>query len=540
MSEPEQTEPASAPEPASGRAGRALVVLGYLLAWAVLAGVLGTALFLNTDRAVTVASHDAVITPTLSSEVVVNTGPVLPDLRLDSGSRLGVEVQLGKTDAESTEALVARYGYLASQPDGVESRIRSSLEDMALEAAVRGALLAAVPVLVWLLIGRTRRRELLAQLPTWRGLLAVVVAAAIVAGVVVPWGSTEQDEDDPSREWTTLADFLGPEVPLPDEAARLEVRGDVTTSQTRRLIESAVDTYEKSKTFYATAAEAAADLDLRTPAEDETVAVLVSDRHDNIGMDKVARAIGDAAGASAVFDAGDDTSTGRTWEAFSLDSITAAFDDGPYQDQRWAVAGNHDHGSFVSRYLADLGWTMLDGEVVEGPDGSTLLGVDDPRSSGLGSWRDETGLSFEEVGDRLADAACAAAEDEGQRVGTVLVHDANLGREALRRGCVDLVVGGHLHVQSGPDPIVAEGGDSGNEGAGGVGWTYTTGTTGGAAYAIAVGSKIRRAAQVSLLTYRDGRPVGIQAVDLQTNGRFEVGDYVALQLDETSEAAAVR
>ena len=34
----------------------------------------------------------------------------------------------------------------------------------------------------------------------------------------------------------SLGTFLGPEVPLPDEARGIEVRGDVTTAQTRRLI----------------------------------------------------------------------------------------------------------------------------------------------------------------------------------------------------------------------------------------------------------------------------------------------------------------
>ena len=88
------------------------------------------------------------------------------------------------------------------------------------------------------------------------------------------------------------------------------------------------------------------------------MATLVSDRHDNIGMDAVARAIGDAGGARACFDAGDDTSTGKSWEAFSLDSLDAAFHD----LDRWGVAGNHDHGSFVRGYLADRDWTMLDGD----------------------------------------------------------------------------------------------------------------------------------------------------------------------------------
>ena len=113
----------------------------------------------------------------------------------------------------------------------------------------------------------------------------------------------------------------------------------------------------------------------------------------------------------AVFDAGDDTSSGKSWEAFSLDSVSTTFED----LDRWAVAGNHDHGSFVRTYLDERGWTMLDGEVVDGPADARLLGVDDPRSSGLGSWRDETGLSFAEVGSRIADAAC----DAGERVATI-------------------------------------------------------------------------------------------------------------------------
>ena len=49
---------------------------------------------------------------------------------------------------------------------------------------------------------------------------------------------------------------------------------------------------------------------LRQPEDGETVAVLVSDRHDNIGMDPVARKVADEAGATVLLDAGDDTSTG--------------------------------------------------------------------------------------------------------------------------------------------------------------------------------------------------------------------------------------
>ena len=148
-----------------------------------------------------------------------------------------------------------------------------------------------------------------------------------------------------------------------------------------------------------------------------------------------------------------------------------------------------------------------------------LLGVSDPRSSGLGTWRDERGISFEDQEKRIADVACRHDAD-GDRIGTLLVHDANSGRQALNDGCVDLVLAGHLHEQVGPTATTGANGK--------VGYSYTNGTTGGAAYALAIGSKLRRDAEVTLVTYRDGTPVGLQPVTVTTIGAFRVGGYVAL------------
>lgn len=480
--------------------------------------MVGLFLFLTSSRSIVLASHDAVIRPNLTGQAVMHTGPVLPDVRVDAPGAIGVDIRLGKTDAASTDELVQRYAFIAADPDGQVAKLTDAVRSMALDAALRGAIVGLLPVLVWLLVGPARRRDLAGRIGRPQAVTAVVLVVLLGIGLWQPWSTGDEPVED-DGDWMSLAEFLGPEVPLPDDLDGIEVQGDVTTAQTRRLVESAIDTYDKSKTFYAEAAEEAAGLSLRVPAEGDTVVAFVSDRHDNIGMDSVARAIADAAGATAVYDGGDDTSAGKSWEAFSLDSVSAAFDG----LDRWGVAGNHDHGDFVHSYLADHGWTMLDGEIVNGPGETTLLGVDDPRSSGLGNWRDESGLSFDEVGERLADAACAADE----RLTTMLVHDANLGREALERGCVDLVVGGHLHVRGGPDRVTGENGQTG--------YTYTTGTTGGAAYAIALGSKPRRDADVSLVTYRDGRPDGIQWVTLRTNGEFQVGPYVQLHLTETTD-----
>ncbi len=492
-----------------------------LAVWLVVTVLAGSAIFLDSSRTLVLATHDAEVRPSFTGYVVLHTGPVLPDVRQPSGSSVGVDITLGKTDASSVDELLQRYAFIASQPEGQIAKVREALGDMVLEAVVRGGLVGLMPLGIWFLVGRRRRDELLHHVRKLR-LLEIGLALA-AAGVIwwQPWSGREASVFE-GEDWTPLATFVGPDVRLPDEVADIEVLGDVTTQQTRRLVESAISTYDRSKTFYSEAAQAASALELRQPSEDETVALLVSDRHDNIGMDEVARAVGDAGGATVVLDLGDDTSVGRTWEAFSLDSVTSAFED----YDRLGVAGNHDHGTFVRTYLGEQGWTMLDGETIIGPAGIRMLGVDDPRSSGLGNWRDETGLSFAEVGDRLADVACEA-QDLGRRVATIVVHDANLGAAALERGCADLVVGGHTHVQGGPTRVAGENGATG--------YTYTTGTTGGAAYAIAVGSKPRRPAGLSLVTYRDGRPVGVQAVTLQTTGVFEVGDFVSLAPTEPLE-----
>lgn len=496
---------------------RGLLPMAALTAvWLALSALCAAGFFLNSERTIDVASHEARVMADFSGDIVVRTGPVLPDFRTASGSFVGVQVELGKTDARSLQELTARYAGIGSNPDVQVDKVTAAVREMAIDAGIRGLALGALPLLVWRMLGERRRREIVDQLPSARGVTALVVVAVLVIGLTTPWRGLGGAYDERSEHWIPLSAFVGPSVALPAELEDVEVLRSGTAVQTQRLIGSAIDSYKEGREFYAKAAERARGLELRQPEEGETVALLVSDRHDNVGMDQVARAVADAGGAEAVLDAGDDTSTGEEWEAFSLDSLAAAFDD----FDRFAVAGNHDHGAFVRSYLTDLGWTYFnDGEIVDGPGGSRILGSDDPRSSGLGNWLDETGLTFGEVRERLADAACRAHED-GDRVNTLLVHDANLGRAALERGCVDLVVGGHTHVPAGPSVRIGENGE--------VGYTYTVGTTGGAAYAIAIGTKLRRPAGLALITYRDGRPVGVQAITVQTTGRFDVDPYVEL------------
>ncbi len=489
-----------------------------MLAWAVVAVPAWAVQFTNSSAEVLVVSHEARLSPNFDGRVRLDMGPYLPDLRTSSGTWLGIDIEMGKTTAGSTVELAQRYASIAAHPEAEQKRIHDEVFDLARNAAIPAAVVGLVPVGMWLLLGRRRRHELLRSRK--RDAIAFVVVAGVVTALVVrPW-DIAPPRSDGLDVWLPVQTAIV-DVQVPDDLLGWEIQGGLITENTRRLLSSLFDTYDKSKVFYRDVVDrvdGVADR-LHVPAEDETVAVLVSDRHDNIGMDQVVRAVADAGGATAVLDAGDDTSTGESWEAFSLDSLDAAFKD---YDARVAVSGNHDNGTFVNRFLADLGWTHLEGEPVEEFGGVRLTGVDDPRSSGLGNWRDETDLSFADVEKAIADDVCKLDAD-GERVATLLVHDHNLGDTALERGCVDLVLAGHVHVQTGPTRIEGENGK--------VGYSYTNGTTGGAAYAIAIGSKLRRTAMFTLVTYRDGRPVGLQPVRVQTTGNIVVADYIPLDLD---------
>ncbi|MDP3967218.1 MAG: metallophosphoesterase [Nocardioides sp.] len=513
-------EPATSDQPAGTTRRRAsweLLRRGAvpLVGWAATSVVAALLLFFTSSTTAVVAGHETSVRPTLDQHATIELGPYLPALRYPVDARVGAHLVLGRTTAQSYDELIERYALIASQPEGQIARVSDAIERLAVDAVLDGVLIGLAFPALWFLVGPRRRRELVST--DWRRTTAVVVGTGLVVLVAVrPWVADGASVGD--SRWQPVAEVLPEGVPVPDEVALLELDTDLLTAGARSLVTSALDTYQSSFEFYGRIVEAVPAVadQIRTPAEDETVALFVADRHDNIGMDPVARAIGDAGGATMLLNGGDDTSVGASWEAFSLDSLAEAFADYPH---RYVATGNHDNGTFVPDHLNSLGFEVLRGDRVEGPDGIRLLGVPDPRSSGLGNWRSEPGISFGDQRERLTEDLCAA-DAEGERITTLLVHDANLGNAALDEGCVDLVVGGHLHVQSGPEPVLGENGRTG--------WSYTNGTTGGAAYALAIGSKLRREAQVSLITYREGRPVGIQPVSIRTTGEILVADYVPL------------
>ncbi|MBO0843230.1 MAG: metallophosphoesterase, partial [Nocardioides sp.] len=165
-------------------------------------------LFLSSQRQMVLAGHDATVRPTLSGKVVLHTGPVLPDVRLDSPAPVGMDVVLGKTELKSLDELFQRYALLAASPEGQRAQVQSAVESMAVGALVRGAALAMVAVvggvLLWRLPGPARRAELWRRLRAAGGTrreveviaLATVTVMAVVVALWQPWAGEPRLQSD--------------------------------------------------------------------------------------------------------------------------------------------------------------------------------------------------------------------------------------------------------------------------------------------------------------------------------------------------------
>ncbi|NRQ48875.1 metallophosphoesterase family protein [Aeromicrobium stalagmiti] len=476
--------------------------------------------FVHSERQIVIGAHEATVQPNTDGYARIDFGTLIPQIRLPSDAPLGIglDIRLGDSEVTQLNQLVARDAVIASQPQGEIAAVRSTLVSMLLDAAMRGLGVALITVLVavlgWRAIGRPRRRAIWAAARHPRrgqvlgaGATAVVTLAAVVL-VAAPERPRGQD-----ATWVPI-DSVFPLLPNDPVLDKVEIVEGASTSGSKALVQGALDTYQTSVAFYGKLAETARQVDVRTPLEGETTALVVTDRHDNIGMDPVTRIIADRAEASMLIDLGDDTSNGASWEAFSINSLAREFRDLDVV----SVAGNHDTGNTVADQMQDKGFTLLKGEPVT-VGGVRFIGSSDPRSSGLtaGYFGDaaDNKAAIDAQDAELTQAACDAGD-----VSVIAVHSPSSAKKAAASGCVDLVLSGHLHRQVGPTTAIGDNGRSTT--------TLTTGSTGGAVYAFALGSKLRRTAQATIVTFRDGRPVGLQPVDFEPGGAITPQSFVTL------------
>lgn len=497
----------------------ALVVLSLAVAAPV-----AVTTFLDSERTVPIGAHSTTVSPTLDGFVEFDAGPLVPRVRLplDAPVGIGATIRVGEAEIGNLEELIARDAVIASQPEGEIAALRAAITDMALDAALRGlgvALLVAITTLLaWRAVGRQRRHAIWASArrPGLRRTATSVGVAVAVVGAMVLVSLPDRPRPD-GTTWAGAREVF-PELPDEELLGDLQIAEGASTSGGRALVEGALKTYRESLEFYGQLAVAASTIEVRQPEEGQTTALVVTDRHDNIGMDPVARAVADRAGASLLIDLGDDTSTGGAWEEFSLNSLAREFQGFDVV----AVAGNHDSGTSVIQQMDDLGFTVLDGET-ESVDGVDFIGGNDPRSSGLTAGYD--GDEPDNIAAiRAQDDALTAAACTDDPASVAVVHSHASAQDLAESGCVDLVLSGHLHRQVGPEEIVSPEGS--------VTTRLTTASTGGAVYAFALGSKLRREAQVTIVTFEDGRPVGLQPVSFKPGGTIEVADYAPVTLSD--------
>ena len=229
---------------------------------------------------------------------VLHTGPVLPRRPTSTPGAWSASTSgsARPTRPRSTTSSTVTRCWPASRRVQVEGHRRGP--GMAVDAAVRGAVVGLLPVGSGCCSVRSAGASC-GRVGLPEAVTGVVVVTLLGLAVWQPW----TPHDDPVQSGRGLESprrSSVPDVPVPTRRRHRGAR--------RRhdgvdppLIQSAVSTYDASKTFYAAAAVAeAADLPLRDPRRGETVVAFVSDRPRQHRHGPGRASVADAAGATAV------------------------------------------------------------------------------------------------------------------------------------------------------------------------------------------------------------------------------------------------
>jgi hypothetical protein len=457
-------------------------------------------------------------------------GAVLPRARVPLKAPLGIGVDIRAIDTHgsSLDKVITTDALIVSQPKGEIDKVHAAMVDMAEQSAVLGLIAGSATVGaavgLWNLVGARRRAEIRSSSSGKLASRTAVGVAAITAftPIVAPLLHVDAKEG-PVSTWKPVSNYinLGNVVDASQlsDLKGMEIESGAIASRSLFLLNKGFQTYASSKAYYGNLVKKVQEtpMQLHQPRQGDLVAVFVTDRHDNIGMDPVARAIADKGGASMLIDAGDDTSSGGGWETFSIDSLASNFKG----FKTVAIPGNHDHGAPIPAAYKDRGFTVLTGHEVT-VNGINFLGDGDPRRSGLDITSGIVNVdgTVTEQGDVLKQKACQAGD-----VAVLLTHSPAAARATVDAGCTELAINGHYHRQVGPFTTThtLAGPDGSTETLRST--IYTSTSTGGAAESLALGRKLGIDAAVTLITFRDGHPIGLQPVVITTDTQIEVQPY---------------
>jgi hypothetical protein len=215
--------------------------------------------------------------------------------------------------------------------------------------------------------------------------------------------------------------------------------------------------------------------DVALPASTDTRPVVsfgfVTDRHCNIGMDRVVVALLKHFDLHLLVSGGDDAFSGSFgFESACTRNLADKTKQAGITDV--FVAGNHDSPKTMDDERHQ-GIKTLDGKPVTA-EGLTFIGLPDPRASRYGqgivpSAREAQDALLQKQGTTVGETACISTPPL-----IAVLHDPLAGNTALQHGCghITLALDGHTHSQHGPSAVPLPDGRTG--------YQFTGASSGGA------------------------------------------------------------
>jgi hypothetical protein len=281
---------------------------------------------------------------------------------------------------------------------------------------------------------------------TVRSRIAVAVAI-VVALAVLPSGASHPPRRAPITPNPILAD-----TPL----AGTEVGGLLRPALA--VLDSYIKTYfaDSDKYYDRLRSAVLAYLDanpVQLPNDPNVANVLfVTDRHCNIGMDRVIVALAKRFGIKVLVSGGDDDFSG----SFAFESACTANLASKSQEAGLTdvfVAGNHDSAQTLEDERDQHIHTLEDKPVTV--DGITYVGLPDPRSSRYGQGIQPASPEAQHTlliaqGEGIGELACGTSPPV-----VIVAHDPLAGTTALHSSCGKplLALDGHTHKQAGPTAV---------------------------------------------------------------------------------------
>jgi predicted MPP superfamily phosphohydrolase len=462
--------------------GKAALVLG--------SGILGMGAGLGyaaaTPAEVTVGGMEASVEIAHGATSEVDLGlmgsVIVPKSTTIAGADIGVKVTInGLKDERTTEAIgdntINSFLQLFSDPEyelnNVKTAVSQHMAAGAYFGGTAGVVAGGMTMGAAHILRRrmsTERREAFEQAFALSRRSKLMAAGAASFAVIAAGATWTLHEMPASSETTLAANPIFENTPL----AGAELTG--LLKPTVGTVAPAIQKYIKDNdSFYDEAtknfeAQFASTIGAIERQPSEVFFLTASDRHCNIGMDRVIAKVAEQYDAKIYLTAGDDNMSGTV-------AIESACTAGVAQRllkqdaTLVSVRGNHDSLQ-TEKDEKNQGYTVLDGNRIVDVDGLRIIGDGDPRRSAFGHPMTPDGVEGERVlkeqSEAFRDTACGHTDG----IDVALIHEPASAEDIITSGCVPLIVTGHTHNWKTPVPVMGENGNTV--------YHFSEGTTGGA------------------------------------------------------------